>query len=114
MTSVAGERGRPRNYTYGSAKSATTTYLEGVRSRLYAAGVQVHDLRLGPVDTPMTVDHPKTPLFGDAERVGRGIVDAIERGRKVVYLPWFWRWIMLIVRNLPEPIFQRFRLPGGR
>ena len=65
ITSVAGDRGRPRNYTYGAAKSATTTYLEGVRSRLYRAGVTVHDLRLGPVDTPMTRDHPKNALFGE-------------------------------------------------
>lgn len=114
LTSVAGERGRPRNYTYGAAKSATTTYLEGVRSRLYDAGVSVHDLRLGPVDTPMTVDHPKNALFGRADAVGRGIVAAIERGRRVTYLPAIWRPIMAIVRWLPEPIFQRFDFLSGR
>jgi len=114
LTSVAGERGRPRNYTYGAAKRATSTYLEGVRSRLYATGVTVHDIRLGPVDTPMTVDHPKTPLFGDAQAVGRGIVRAVERGRRTTYLPWFWRPIMAVVRHLPEPIFQRFDFLSGR
>jgi short-subunit dehydrogenase len=114
MTSVAGERGRPRNYTYGAAKSATTTYLEGIRSRLFHAGVSVHDLRLGPVDTPMTKDHPKNLLFGDPGEVARGIVDAIERGRRVAYLPWFWRPIMFVVRWLPEPIFQRFDFLAGR
>jgi len=114
MTSVAGERGRPRNYTYGAAKSATTTYLEGIRSRLYEAGVSVHDLRLGPVDTPMTADHPKTAVFGDAIEVARGIVVAIERDRRVAYLPAFWRPIMFVVRWLPEAIFQRFDFLSGR
>jgi decaprenylphospho-beta-D-erythro-pentofuranosid-2-ulose 2-reductase len=114
MTSVAGERGRPRNYTYGAAKGATTTYLEGIRSRLYYQGVGVTDLRLGPVDTPMTIDHPKTPLFGNAARVGAGIVRAIEQRKRVAYLPWFWRIIMFIVRHLPEPIFQRFPFLSGR
>ena len=114
ITSVAGERGRPRNYTYGAAKSATTTYLEGVRSRLYHHGVGVTDLRLGPVDTPMTIDHPKTPLFGDSAKVGAGIVRAIERKKRVAYLPWFWRMIMFIVRHLPEAIFQRFSFLSGR
>ena len=114
LTSVAGERGRPRNYTYGAAKSATSTYLQGLRSRLYATGVSVHDIRLGPVDTPMTVDHEKNRLFGEAHSVGRGIVRAIEREQPTVYLPWFWRPIMAIVRRLPEPLFQRFGFLSGR
>lgn len=114
LSSVAGDRGRPRNYTYGSAKSATSTYLEGMRSRLYDVGVSVHDIRLGPVDTPMTANHEKNLLFGNAERVGRDIVRAVERGRRTAYLPWFWRPIMAIVRWLPEPLFQRFDFLSGR
>ena len=114
LTSVAGERGRPRNYTYGAAKSATSTYLQGLRSRLYETGVSIHDIRLGPVDTPMTVDHEKNRLFGEAHSVGRGIVRAIEREQPTVYLPWFWRPIMAIVRRLPEPLFQRFGFLSGR
>lgn len=114
LTSVAGDRGRPRNYTYGSAKSATTTYLEGMRSRLYDAGVSVHELRLGPVDTPMTVDHPKTALFGQAPDVARDIVRAIERDRPLAYLPRYWRPIMFLVRWLPQPIFQRIGFLSDR
>jgi len=114
LTSVAGERGRPRNYTYGASKRATSTYLEGLRSRLYPSGVSVHDLRLGPVDTPMTRDHPKNALFGDAARVGRGVVRAIDRRRHTAYLPGVWRWIMPVVRHLPEPLFQRLPFLSGR
>ncbi|MEZ4215476.1 MAG: SDR family NAD(P)-dependent oxidoreductase [Myxococcota bacterium] len=114
MTSVAGERGRPRNYTYGAAKRATSTYLEGLRSRLWRAGVRVTDLRLGPVDTPMTADHPKNALFGAPGPVGRACVAAIERGRRVAYLPRVWRAIMPAVRWLPEPLFQRFAFLSGR
>jgi len=114
LTSVAGDRGRPRNYTYGSAKSATTTYLEGMRSRLYHTGVSVHELRLGPVDTPMTIDHPKTALFGKAPEVAHDIVRAIERDQALAYLPRYWRPIMFLVRWLPEPIFQRIGFLSDR
>jgi len=114
MTSVAGERGRPRNYTYGAAKRATSTYLEGLRSRLYRAGVGVTDLRLGPVDTPMTADHPKNALFGTPENVGRACVGAIARGARVAYRPRVWRAIMPVVRWMPEPLFQRFGFLSGR
>lgn len=107
VTTVAAERGRPRNYTYAAAKSALNVYLQGVRSRLYAAGVQVHTIKLGPVDTPMTATHAKNALFSDAQTVAGQIVKAIDAGRAEAYVPGFWRPIMFVVRNLPEPLFQR-------
>ncbi|MCA8965054.1 MAG: SDR family NAD(P)-dependent oxidoreductase, partial [Planctomycetes bacterium] len=84
ITSVAGERGRPRNYTYGAAKGALTRYLQGLRSRLYRSGVVVHNLKLGPVDTPMSAGHPQNFLWGEKRRVARGIVRAMEGRRHAV------------------------------
>jgi decaprenylphospho-beta-D-erythro-pentofuranosid-2-ulose 2-reductase len=114
LSSVAAERGRPRNYTYAAAKSALNTYLQGVRSRLYRAGVQVHTLKLGPVDSPMTVEHTKNALFTRPERAARGIVRAIDRGIAEAYVPGFWALIMPVVRNLPEAVFQRVSALSGR
>jgi short-subunit dehydrogenase len=114
LSSVAAERGRPRNYTYAAAKSAVNIYLQGVRSRLFKAGVQVHTLKLGPVDTPMTVDHEKTRLFAKSPDVARQIVQAIDSGVAEAYVPAFWRYIMLVVRNLPESVFQRVSSLSGR
>jgi decaprenylphospho-beta-D-erythro-pentofuranosid-2-ulose 2-reductase len=107
ISSVAAERGRPRNYTYAAAKAALNTYLQGLRSRLYQSGVTVHTIKLGPTDTPMTVDHRKNALFASREQVARGIVAALERNVSEAYVPGFWRYIMFVVRNLPEPVFQR-------
>ena len=114
ITSVAGERGRPRNYTYGAAKGGLSLYLQGVRSRLVPAGVKVTTLKLGPVDTPMTEEHPKNPLFVGAERAARDLVRAIERGAREAFIPWYWRPILAVVRNLPEAIFQRLGSLSGR
>ncbi len=114
ITSVAGRRGRPRNYTYGAAKGGLSTYLEGVRSRLYRSGVQVHDLRPGPILTPMTDGHPVNPLFATPERVADGILAAIDGGWSVRYLPWYWWPIMVVVVRLPEALFQRIGFLSGR
>jgi short-subunit dehydrogenase len=116
LSSVAGDRGRPRNYTYGAAKGAISTYLQGVRSRLFASTprVRVVNVRLGPVDTPMTKDHPKNALFGEVRDVAVRIVRAEDHGPQDVYLPWYWAPIMAVVRNLPERIFQRFAFLAGR
>ena len=117
LGSVAGDRGRPRNYTYGASKGALHLYLQGVRSRLFAStdgAVRIVTIRLGPVHTPMTVDHPKTPLFAQPGDVAREIVALAARGPTDAYVPWFWRPIMGTVRALPERIFQRFGFLSGR
>ncbi len=114
LSTVAAERGKPRNYTYAAAKAALNVYLQGVRSRLYARGVGVHVIKLGPVDTPMTIDHRKNALFARTPDVARDILRAIERGRSEAYVPTFWRWIMFVVRNLPESVFQRIGSLSGR
>jgi short-subunit dehydrogenase len=114
LSTVAAERGRPRNYTYAAAKAALNVYLQGVRSRLHARGVQVHIIKLGPVDTPMTVDHPKNALFARSPDVARDVVRVLDGHRSEVYVPGFWRGIMFVVRNLPESVFQRFGSLSGR
>jgi short-subunit dehydrogenase len=114
ITSVAGERGRPRNYTYGAAKGALHVYLQGLRSRLWPAGVTVTTLKLGPVDTPMTATHAKNALFATPQRVARDIDRAIARRRAVAFVPWYWRPILFVVRHTPEPLFQRLGFLSGR
>jgi decaprenylphospho-beta-D-erythro-pentofuranosid-2-ulose 2-reductase len=107
--SVAGDRGRATNYAYGAAKGALEIFMSGLRQRLHPSGVQVLLVKPGFVDTPMTADFPKGPLWASPERVAQDIVRAMAKGRSVIYTPWFWRWIMLIVRHLPERLFVRLR-----
>lgn len=114
MSSVAADRGRPRNYTYAAAKAAVNVYLQGVRSRLWRSGGRVHILKLGPTHTPMTTHHAKNALFAEPEAVAAGIVRAIDRGVSEAYVPRYWGLIMAIVRRLPEPLFQRLSFLSGR
>lgn len=107
ITSVAGDRGRPSNFVYGSAKAMVSAYLQGLRGKLHGAGVHVIDIRPGLVDSPMTAHLPKGPLFATPDRVADGIVKAVTRKRHTVYIPGWWRLIMAIVRSLPDTIFKR-------
>jgi short-subunit dehydrogenase len=110
ITSVAGDRGRQSNYVYGAAKGGLAVFLQGLRNRLHHRGVSVVTLKPGFVDTPMTAEVPKNPLFCSARRAGRAIHSAIEGRRDVAYIPWFWRPIMALVTSLPESVFKRLRL----
>jgi decaprenylphospho-beta-D-erythro-pentofuranosid-2-ulose 2-reductase len=110
ISSVAGDRGRQSNYIYGAAKGGLSLYLQGLRNRLFAKGVKVVTIKPGFVDTPMTAQFKKGPLFVGPDVVARGIVRAMERGSSIVYLPWFWCFIMLIIKHIPEFIFKRLKL----
>jgi decaprenylphospho-beta-D-erythro-pentofuranosid-2-ulose 2-reductase len=108
VSSVAGERGRAKNYIYGSAKAGFTAYLSGLRARLAASGVQVITVIPGFVDTRMTQGMAlPARLTAQPEEVARAILRAHVRGRHVVYVRPIWRWIMLVIRALPETIFMR-------
>jgi short-subunit dehydrogenase len=110
LSSVAGDRGRGSNYVYGAAKSAVSTFLQGLRAKLHGSNVRVLTVKPGFVDTPMTDHMTKSILFASPRRVARPIVRAMQTGRRVIYVPWFWRWIMLIVRLVPEPLFNRLKV----
>lgn len=107
--SVAGDRGRATNAAYGAAKGALEIFMSGLRQRLNKSGVKVLLVKPGFVDTPMTAAFKKGPLWATPERVARDIVRAMEKGKSVIYTPWWWRWIMLVIRHIPEPIFVRLR-----
>ncbi len=108
ITSVAGDRGRRSNYVYGSAKGALSLFLQGLRSRLYPAGVKVITIKPGPVKTPMTDRLPNAERFAEPEVVARAIVRALDRrSPDVLYTPWYWCHIMRAVRHVPERFFKR-------
>ena len=110
ISSVAGDRGRQSNYVYGAAKGALSLYLQGLRNRLFASGVRVITIKPGFVDTAMTFGLPGLFLVASPQNIGERIVGVLDKSADVVYLPWFWRYIMLIIKHIPEPLFKRLKL----
>jgi decaprenylphospho-beta-D-erythro-pentofuranosid-2-ulose 2-reductase len=111
ISSVAGERGRQSNYMYGAAKGALTVYLSGLRNRLSRSGVKVVTVLPGFVRTKMTenMDLPEA-LMGEPGEIAEDIFRAIKRNKAVIYTRWYWRWIMLVIKAIPEKIFMRLNL----
>ncbi len=110
VTSVAGDRGRKTNYVYGAAKGALNVFVAGLRGRLAAADVRVVTVEPGFVDTPMTAHLPKNALYVSPDKVGADIHRAMQHGADVVYTPFFWRYIMLALKLVPERLFKRLSI----
>ncbi|MCA0044054.1 SDR family oxidoreductase [Celeribacter litoreus] len=110
VTSVAGDRGRIGNYVYGSAKAGFATYLSGLRNRLTRAGGHVVTVKPGFVDTAMTWGIEGMFLVASPDDVAKDILKAVEKKRNVIYTPFFWRYIMLIIRHIPEMVFKKMSI----
>jgi len=111
LSSVAGERGRYSNYFYGSSKGAFSLYLQGLRARLYHEGVHVLTVKPGLIDTPMTwgLRRGRIPI-ASPESLARAITRGVERRRDVIYHPWFWKWVMGLLRAVPESRWKRIKI----
>ena len=111
ISSVAGERGRQSNYMYGSAKSAFTAYLSGLRNKMYHHGVHVMTVLPGFVYTKMT-EHLNLPklLTAQPEEVAEAVYQGARKNKNVIYVKWFWKYIMMAVTSVPETIFKKKKL----
>jgi decaprenylphospho-beta-D-erythro-pentofuranosid-2-ulose 2-reductase len=107
ISSVAGDRGRKANYLYGSAKAALTAYLSGLRNRLCKKNVHVMTVKPGFVDTKMTqdMDLPEK-LTAQPDDVAAAIYKGQQKNSDIIYTKWIWRWVMLIIKSIPERIFK--------
>ncbi|MFN7961719.1 MAG: SDR family NAD(P)-dependent oxidoreductase [Thermoanaerobaculia bacterium] len=106
-SSVAGERGRKPVVLYGAAKAGLTRYLEGLDHRYHGQGLKVVCVKPGFVKTGMTAGLPVPPFAGEPEAVAAAMLRALDRARPVVYAPWPWRWVMLVIRHLPRSVMRR-------
>jgi short-subunit dehydrogenase len=106
LASVAGDRGRAKNYVYGSAKGALALFTGGLRGRLANSGVHVMTVKLGFVDTRMTYGQ-ESGLTASPAQAAQKIHAKWRRGAEVVYIPSFWRPIMAAIRMVPERFFKR-------
>lgn len=110
LASVAGDRPRGRMAAYGGAKAGIAGYLSGVRHRLAGQGPRIIIIKPGPVRTSMTAGLISAGPMLAPEVAGRLILRALQRAEGVVYVPGFFRVVMMIIRALPEFLFWRMRM----
>ncbi|MFW6027368.1 MAG: SDR family oxidoreductase [bacterium] len=110
LGSVAGDRGRRKNYVYGSAKAGVHAYLQGLRARLAHRKVRVVTVKPGFLDTAMTWGLAGILFPARPEAAARACLRLARRGPETAYVPWFWGPVMAAIRLIPEPLFKRLNI----
>ncbi len=107
LSSVAGERGRKPVILYGAAKAGLSHYLEGLDYKYRRYGLKTLCAKPGFIHTPMTADLKPPPFAGKASLAAYDIVRSMDWEKSVVYTPFIWKWIMLVIRLLPRTIMRK-------
>jgi short-subunit dehydrogenase len=107
LGSVAGDRGRRRNFIYASTKAGIETLVEGIAHRFAGTPMRAAVVKPGPTATAMTAGGVPGRRLASAESVARIVRSAADRGGPVQYAPRHWSLIMLVVRALPWWLFRR-------
>ncbi|MEM1202209.1 MAG: SDR family NAD(P)-dependent oxidoreductase [Acidobacteriota bacterium] len=107
FSSVAGDRGRKPVAIYGAAKAGLSRYLEALDHKHRGDGLVTIDVKPGFVKTGMTAGLKPPPFAGEPEQVAKRVVRAMDRGEPLVYAPFPWRWVMLVIRLLPRFVMRR-------
>jgi len=107
LSSVAAERSRRANVVYGASKAGLDALAQGLADALHDTGVRVLVVRPGFVSTRMTRGLDPAPLASTPSKVAEVVVDGLERGAHTVWAPRSLRWLMLLLRTLPRPVFRR-------
>ena len=109
LSSVAGERVRRTNFIYGSSKAGLDGFAQGLGDALAGTGVRVLIVRPGFVIGRMTAGMTPKPLSTTTEGVATAVVRALQRGHEMVWVPAALRWVMMVARHLPRPVFRKLQ-----
>jgi short-subunit dehydrogenase len=104
ISSVAGHRGSGRSPAYNASKAFVSNYMEGLRQKFSTTAVQVIDIRPGFVDTDMV--RGRKGLFGiiSPEKAAEDIYKAIQKKKRIAYVPSWWGIVMWIFSRIPESL----------
>jgi short-subunit dehydrogenase len=109
FSSVAGERARKPIVLYGATKAGLTAYLNGLDARFHDRGLRVVLVKPGFVKTTMTAGLDPPPFAGDPDAVAASVLSAIDARRAEIYVPWPWRFVMMVIRMLPRAVMRKVR-----
>ena len=103
ISSIAGFRGLPGRSGYSASKAAVRFMANSWRSSFAKNGISFTTICPGFIDTDMTNKHKyKMPFLMDVDVFAQKMVNAIEKKKKTYVVPWQWRFVIPIIKAVPE------------
>ena len=106
LTSVAGLRGRSNRLFYGTAKAGLINFMSGLRQR-YNNQIKIITVIPGYISTKSFGVEKSGFLVTSPEKTAKIISEGIRKNKPVVYVSFIWRYIMFVIKLIPERIFKK-------
>ena len=106
ISSVACHRGSGRSPAYNASKAFMSNYMEGLRQKLSKTSIKIVDIRPGFVDTAMVRGRKGLLGIVSPEKAADGIYRAIQKGKRIAYVPSWWSVVMWFLKRLPEFVYH--------
>ncbi len=110
ISSVASFIPLPNRGGYSSSKVAVRRLFDSWRPTLKEYGIKVVTICPGFIDTPMTERIRFKPFLKDADNAAIAFAKAIEKGEKTYVYPWQMRWLVRLVKLIPQGIIDWFQV----
>lgn len=103
VSSIAGFRGLPGRSGYSASKVAIRFMANSWRSSFAKDGISFTTICPGFIDTDLTGSHKYyMPFLMNVEVFAKKMVNAIEKKKKIYIAPWQWRFIIPLIKTVPE------------
>lgn len=110
VTSVAGLRGRAKNFLYGSAKSGLITFLSGCRSYFSKKKIDILTVIPGYIKNKNSVKNQTISYLSTSpKKLAYKIFTAQQNKKSILYSSYMWIIIMFVIKLLPERIFKKIK-----
>ena len=105
--SVGAARGRRSNVAYAASKRALLSLFESLRHRAVGTGVAVQLYQIGYMATQNSFGRKLLFPLASPEDAAAMVLRHLDKDFGVRHLPWFWRFICLLVRLLPWKVYRK-------
>jgi len=109
ISSIAAIRPRANSTVYGASKSGLEFYAESVM-QVYRKDLRVRIYRMGYMSTNMTFGKNFLLPKISPKKAANIIVNGIGNPSGFVYIPGWWRGIAILIRGIPQVVFNLLRI----
>lgn len=106
ISSVASYVPLPFHGGYASSKIAIRMIFDSWRPTLQRHNIKTVSICPGFIDTPIVKGPARSFPMRSADAAALKFMNIIEKGKRTYIYPWYYKFLIFLVRVVPEPIFN--------
>lgn len=108
--SIAETRGRTGNVFYSAAKRSLTSLFESLLHSSRRENIRPYLFQIGYMKSQLSFGKKMLFPAADPNDVAQSVLGCLNKKKPgIFYVPGFWRWVCLILKQVPWPIYRNLK-----